>query len=181
MIAPTLHLPTSLHIVLRSFSPALSSKCLSGPWGRTWGAGERRLVVWHRGCKQGSGEWEEEGGGGGRRQLLGNNTKVPMCKLACCVHTSQLVFNARLFSCLSPDCPAWRRLFTSESNKWKLLLSRFQTCRIASQNVLAQQPRWTWTLSHHPSEGKAQPSHSADGNTRTKSCTEKKEKITINN
>lgn len=81
--------------------------------------------------------------------------EVPMCKLVLCSHAIPCFYGVYFLSL--PDCPAWRWIFTSDSINRQLLLSKFHTCRSTSQNVLAQQPKWTWTLSHHHSKSKAQP------------------------
>lgn len=139
MFAPTLHLPSSLHSHLCSFSPASSSRCLRGPRGQARGAGERRLVTRHRGCKQGS---REVGGRGGSHWEI--TQRLQRVNWRECVRTSYLVFCCCFFffrSALPPDSPAAWRLFTSASINWQLPLLKFRTCTSTFQNVLAQQPR----------------------------------------
>lgn len=140
--APTLHLPSSLHSHLCSFSPASSSRCLTGLRGQMRGAGERRLVTRHRGCKQGSREvGGGQGGGGGSHWEI--TQRLQRVNWRECVHTSYLVFCCCFFFSLrpSPDSPAAWRLFTSASINWQLPLLKFRTCTSTFQNVLAQQPR----------------------------------------
>lgn len=100
---------------------------------------------------QGMGGWGGGGGGSSHWEI------TPRFQ---CVNWRVVLTRHTLFSCgfillPSPDCPSWRRRFTSGSIKWQVLLSKFHTCRSTFQKVLAQQPRWTWTLSHHHSNRRA--------------------------